>query len=398
MNKKNIRGVALRCAYMAAAMAAFYAAKWSCFLSITKSMFLGSAYDFWDIPRFARVICVLSILIFSSIITIVTTHDHHYKKRLMDADASGFNFRGTCAFILKGVEFRCQCGVVCALILLLPLRFLFLDLHVGFLYDVHYGGFEAFGIKLALVTAALLLIFWTNYLALNWLVGQRLRKKLRCDWKENIRSLIKQSVLTFFIYWLASAVLAIVYPILHSFFLLIKGYALFFALLAVIVIFVSLSYKHVRALIKRRGFFGQLQRLLRESDFEISEISSVYSSVFSPNDGANFVLRRGETVYSCKLVGALSYLTPLYFHDNGDLLYTKSYDIVGIDVCHVSTSQEYFFEGEGKKLIIVCPIAANLYATDGILEKKIEIEDKVMGYYIYNSSTFLGCVKHNDLP
>lgn len=369
----------------------FFILKVGCFFSITGSYVLRFTVGFWDTQRFLRVICVLSIIMFLSLITLITTNNYNYKKNFLLSNTNIYSFNNTCKFIFCSDVFWVQIICISFWIIILPCKLFYFDAIYGFgLTDITSKS-SIFCTKLSILLITNCIIFLSHFLTINWWISLKLKRKLVCSWKHTIISIIKQSALIILAYIAASSALALVYPMLHTVWnILIK-----IPLIPVIFMFCILScflYRYLRAYFIRYRFWKKLRETCNHKGYSINYHKNIYLSIFRPNEGLNIILQKDSTVYSCKLISAHKYLTPLYFHDNGNVLYTKSYDILGIDVFHVTTSFKYFFDADQKKYLIICPIAANIYATDGMLEKKLNIEDTIMGYKIYNSSTFISAI------
>jgi hypothetical protein len=331
---------------------------------------------------------------FFSLINLITVNDYYYKKRFLSYEAESFSFKNSCKFIFQGTEFLTQAVALAVIILLMPYRTLFFDIAYGF---SKLSVVPSIVIKLILVIFATSLTFFINYLAVEWWVGQKLKKKLSFTWKNTIRSIVKQAIIIIAAYLFTASALAVVYPMLCTVYNIFSLNWTASATVIFLIVFAILSYRHIRAIVRRMQLMRALKKECRESGYKLANEKKIYISVFRPSDGINFVIKKNGKVYSCKLICALKYRTPIYFNDDGNLYYTKSYGAFGVDIFHVSTYYKYFFDGEGEKILIVCPVSAYVYASDGNFKRKLEAGDKINGYKMYNSTSFVNAIRRDGL-
>ncbi len=244
----------------------------------------------------------------------------------------------------------------------------------------------------ACVVPAILLMTVISYImTVNWWAITYRKRKKKGE-KNLLYSLIKQLAISVPAYLFAAFGLSVVYPAVYSTLLIVKVFifALLIALVCVVLGFVV--YKYGRAIVKRAVFIKELRGACKEGGYELGKIKKPYLSIFTVCEGENFVITASDGIYSCKFITCLRRRTPIFLAEDG----TASYMTDNLFFSH-TVAHNYFFEGEGSKLLIVNPVAKNIFATDGITNRPLDVGDKVMGYYVYNGTGFLNAIERNCL-
>jgi hypothetical protein len=196
--------------------------------------------------------------------------------------------------------------------------------------------------------------------------------------------------------------------------------------LAAAVAFVLLLYGigALRAIGKRRRLIKSIKEVAPENGYELSEIKRPYASLFKRGKECNFILKKDGKVFSCHFVGSPFQRAPLFFVSATTAYYmhrlgTKNHHITFLSVF------EYDFEGEGEKIIILNPVPKrtfvsmdellegaeyNEYSDTGRLSSILRREskeakstrdivpgDKIWGYAIYNTTSFISVVDRKCL-
>lgn len=208
----------------------------------------------------------------------------------------------------------------------------------------------------------------------------------------------------------------------------------FAAAIAAIVLLVML-FLALNALSLRRKLIKKLKAVAKRSGYKLSEIKRPYASLFKTRRECNFTLEYQGKIFSCHLIGSWWQRAPLHFiskkhaiylHKVGTRTHFFSYE------CHF----DYDFEGEGDKLLIICPMPRWLFAsvdnTDKIItpedlsmnahiashryggsshrqsshniskrtseySRALEAGDKIWGYAIYNTTSFISAIDRKCL-
>lgn len=208
----------------------------------------------------------------------------------------------------------------------------------------------------------------------------------------------------------------------------------FTAVILGIALFVMLILA-LNSLVLRHKLIKKLKAVAKASGYKLSEIKRPYASMFLSREECNFTLEYQGKVFSCRLIGSWWQRAPLHFiskkhaiylHKVGTRTHFFSYE------CHFN----YAFEGEGDKLLIICPMPRWLFAsvdnTDKIItpedmsttatiaayrhggsrrqqssfdiskrtseySRALEAGDKIWGYAIYNTTSFISAIDRKCL-
>ena len=342
---------------------------------------------FWSSELYCRVSLGYSLILLFSIINIYTLNNNKLRESFLK-DRRNLSVWGRSRLVFVSPMLWIDIAGMSVLACIAPMTLMRTELAKGL--------FGAENISKAAVIAcvlpAFLLVTVISYLmTVNWWVITYRKQKKKHE-KKPVVSLIKQLAVAVPMYLLAAFGLSVVYPAIYSTFLIIKAFIFALLITLICIVLGFIIYKYGRALIKRTVFIKELRTACKERGYELSKIKAPYLSIFTVCDGENFVLTTSDGIYSCKFIACFRRRTPLFFAEDG----TASYMTDNLFFSH-TVVHNYFFEGEGRKLLIVNPVAKNIFATDGISNRPLDVGDKVTDYYVYNGTGFLNAIKRNCL-
>ena len=390
------------------------------------AIYTGTRGDFSFVPRWAvnLIIFIGLILIYGSVTRMFALYDKDRMRELLKMKLKKVTLRIGIAKILTSPEFWIE-TVSCTAFTVLASFF-------GAYYEIP-GIFSDTGTHEWLLTVlpAIVLVPLIFIVAL-W---QRYEVARRWHWLDhisNIRSLdsvprlIFNAVLTVIAY-------VVVYPfaplILMAYLSVFGIFGTFFdgmtviGIIAVIasVFFLLFIFTVLHAIRIRKKLVKRLIKVAESSGYELSPISRPYASLFRPTNECSFTLKRDGKTYSCRFVGSYLHRAPMYFVSNKHAYYLHRF---GTRNHHFDILREfeYNFDGEGEKIIILNPVPKRAYATNStyvdntwydedklasvmtIRDKKptdgarqLEPGDKIWGYGIYNTSSFIGAIDRGCL-
>lgn len=151
----------------------------------------------------------------------------------------------------------------------------------------------------------------------------------------------------------------------------------------------------LNALSLRHKLIKKLKAVSKKSGYKLSEIKRPYMSMFKAREECSFTLEYQGKVFSCRLIGSWWQRAPLHFISNKHALYLHkigtrthffSYE------CHFN----YAFEGEGDKLLIVCPMPRWLFASTDNTDKIVTPED--LSTKVVMTNRVYGALNHRQAP
>ena len=186
--------------------------------------------------------------------------------------------------------------------------------------------------------------------------------------------------------------------------------------IALVCIAVLFSFLFVRAFWIRFRFFGKLQKAARRHSYKLSEIKHPYSSVFFDHDASNFTVKAHGKTYTCKLLCGLCYGDPMYFEDEGKGKIIRYISLrfrtaagapfapgryiwqkLPADLMQYRIDFKYTFDGEGTKILIVCPTPHSIYATANGQNRLLDVNDKIYGYTLMTGTAFLNALERDAI-
>jgi len=387
----------------------------------TTSFIGDSVAPHWAI---CLIVAVGDMFIFNSLIHIFSVYDRKVMKDFLGLHLRGVKFGEEIPRILKSPEFITETASITVLTAIIAL----------------IGGFSEFSGVFLNTGAPEGLLLWLPiiipipiFFVLNVLARYETRRRWHWLWHVgNTSSLysvprliiraLAIPLLYIFVYPFAPVILFAYLGIFGTIADLIDMLTVagFIAALILIVffIFACLALNSIRL---RKRLIKRLRTVAYENDYTLSEIKHPYASLFRTYKECNFTLTRGERVFSCRFIGSFWRRAPMYFVSNKHAYYRHR---IGTKNHHFTllAQFEYDFEGEGEKIIILNPVPRRAYAANSTYvenptyadeieshgekgskarraenERALEPGDRIWGYGIYNTTSFLGAVDRKCL-
>ena len=389
-------------------------------------IYTGTRGDFSYIPEWAVHLIMLigTILIYGSVTRMFALYDKERMRELIGMKLKRVTIRTNIPKILASSEFWIETAS-CTIFAILASFF-------GAYYEIP-GVFRDTGapewLLMLLPTLFIIPIF---FIVAVW---QRYEVCRRWHWLDHTGSIstldsIPRVVFNGLLIFLAYFLMYPIGPMLIMAYLSVFGiFGAFFdgmtvlGIIAVIasVILLIFLFTMLHAIRIRKRLLKKLCKAARGSGYELSEISRPYASLFKPMNECSFTLRRGDKTFSCRFVGSYLHRAPMYFVSDKHAYYLHRF---GTKNHHFDILREfeYNFDGEGDRIIILNPVPKSAYATQSTYvdhswydedrlasvmspkskrvadgARKIEPGDKIWGYVIYNTSSFIGAIDRGCL-
>jgi hypothetical protein len=68
------------------------------------------------------------------------------------------------------------------------------------------------------------------------------------------------------------------------------------------------------------------------------------------------------------------------------------------ELFHIDTTVYYAMEGDHKKLLVMCPVAARMFASEGGRAREIDTGDCIANYTLYTTTGFIHAIERDCLP
>jgi len=193
----------------------------------------------------------------------------------------------------------------------------------------------------------------------------------------------------------AFVVAAVVLPIL-------AGFAVFF-----------FAFGYIRAFFVRANFLYKLKKAAKKRGYVVSEIKHPLSSLFFEHAGSSFDVLANGKQYSCKLLAGIHYGNPMHFKDEGKgaivyklrfraFLYGRhALGRIGWynsdEFARMETEFTYQFDGNGKKVLLVCPTPHSIYAVGHGQNRLLDVGDDIHGYMLMTGTAFLNALERDAI-
>ena len=380
----------------------------------------------WAIFIFIALSCPL---IYNSTVNFFTLYDRRAMKAFLEKKKPKIIFREEMGEVLRSKEYLVSTATI-----------LFFSLIAA-----AFGGFDEFSnmlaetglpasLRAAMPFLAVLLIIPTVSAHAHYEVRRRwhyLDHTDRIDTLYSIVRILAKAAIIFFGYILIlpiSPVVIVAYLSIFGIFgVFFDAYFVLIALSVIAaVVAIALLISMCRALRARKKLLKKLRKFSAASEYELSEINRPYASLFKPLRECSFTLKKDGKVFSCRLIGAWWHKAPLYFISDRHAYYRHR---LGTNAHHIDMLGEfcYDFEGEGQKILILNPVPKKAFVTKGgeYVEhswydddkmgalrssgkmrygkpksdsvKRLEPGDKIWGYTIYNTTSFIGAIDRKCL-
>ncbi len=191
---------------------------------------------------------------------------------------------------------------------------------------------------------------------------------------------------------LAAFFLPAVIPVVISF-----GAVLLVAWPYILIAFLIVSgMMCVRVFRKQCRFLKRLHAFCEKENITLTMVKPPYLSVFNRQKGYHFTFKKGEREYRCKLVASVFRSAPMFFTEYGAGAIRYDVHIGKVVLFHIMSQFDYSFESEEKKLIIVLPSPAKIFAGDTNGKARMIDTGEILGaYQIFSGSGFIGALERN---
>ncbi len=396
----------------------------------------GKGDVFSSIPVFAIfiIVAVGSLFVYNSLVNFLTLYDRRVMKAFLSKKKHKITFSEEMREVITSREFLVETGTVLLLSLLVAT--------VGG-FGEYAQIFSVTGASTALLRAlpfiAIIIYIPTISAFARYEVRRRwhyLEHTDRLNTLYSILRIIGKAAIILFGYILIFPYSPIIlFAYLSIFGIFGEFFDFYFIVISLTVITVItaiiLCIRALRAVSQRKKLIKKLTHFAKVTGYELSPITHPYASLFKPLRECNFTLKYEDKLFSCRLIGAWWHRAPLYFVSDKHAHYRHRF---GTNAHHIDFLGEfcYDFEGDGQKILILNPVPKNAFVTKvntpyiehswydedikmatlrgsgkmrpGRLSttgndnvKKVEPGDKIWGYVIYNTTSFIGAIDRKCL-
>lgn len=396
MQKENKVYICLRILRFALAFSLFASVS---LLSKSCAYFMAQRQTYEVSEDVIRIIhTAISVLAYHSFLRIFLITDKSARSRFYDSKI------GNLKFLFSSLEVIASFFVFVLFFFLFPNAFVikalygWLEIKIEYVYAISFVGF--------LIT---FIITWLSAVGIWRKTEEKLRKEKR-EAKE-ISKLVKGCVSAFLVYPIMAYFLPALFPTLETLpsvvFVILT--ALFPIALVLFIVFTSFDY--IRAFFIRFRFLRKLKKSARKNGYTLSKIKRPYMSLLADSDGENFSVTAHGKTYLCKLLCGIHYGNHMHFAEEGNGVIVKSLRLRvffhgrsglgrigwhnGDELARVETHFSYAFDGEGKKVLIICPTPHSIYATGHGQKKLLDVNDKVYGYTVMTGTGFVNALERD---
>ncbi len=186
------------------------------------------------------------------------------------------------------------------------------------------------------------------------------------------------------------------YTFLSTIALLLTAPVLILIILGIIALII---FVRILASLKvRKKFLKQLNILIREHQYEISEIKNPYSSLFSRKKTCTFTVNNKKSSFDCLVIGRIRNKIPICFTSKKNGFFRHR---IGTKKHNVTFERhfEYAAPGDGKKIMIINPTPKHAFICDleSGKEKRLYNADKLWDFVAYEAEAFLGALDRDCL-
>lgn len=261
---------------------------------------------------------------------------------------------------------------------------------------------------------ALLFCTWLECLFVYQKDEARSRKEKRGIKDTSV--LIKSVISSCFAYPIMAYLLPIFFPTLRTLPKVVFLICIVFVPIVIAFILLFSVFDYIRAFFVRYNFLKKLKRAARKNGYAISKISHPFLSLFADYNGHNFTVKANGKEYDCKLLCSLHYGDPMYFEEEGKgkiirhitmryrtpiagpfarggMIWQKLPD----DFAQFHTSFRYSFDGDGKKVLIICPTPHSIYVTGYGQNRLLDVNDRVFDYTVMTGSAFINALERDAI-
>lgn len=183
--------------------------------------------------------------------------------------------------------------------------------------------------------------------------------------------------------------------------LIAAGNAVWYILTALVVLsLLGVARRYVRALRMRRSLLRQLDLACREKGIEHTPVRRPYRSLFRLEEGPDFSFEARGVQYDVKLLHVLNRRARVFFALGNQMVVRRTLRLFRreFELFHIDTTVYYAMEGDHKKLLVMCPVAARMFASEGGRAREIDTGDCIANYTLYTTTGFIHAIERDCLP
>lgn len=167
------------------------------------------------------------------------------------------------------------------------------------------------------------------------------------------------------------------------------------AIAVYVLLIVIISSIYLTGIIKRKKTIKKIQNTANAIGYRMSDINAPVKSLFTPVDGESFNLRRGDKVYSCKLISGFKKSTSLIFTENGTGYYKKTIKILRVKLGDHITGFNYDYKADGYKILIINPTPKKVFKSINGHLYPIDNGDTANNYKIFTANSFINALERD---
>ena len=158
-----------------------------------------------------------------------------------------------------------------------------------------------------------------------------------------------------------------------------------FILAVVAAVFGIIGLLKLKTYIMKKKFLGAVKELADKR----REVFELFDKEKRESEGYDFRLSSGGQIFSVKIITSINRLTPLYFTSEREAFFLYR---LGTKEHHTELQKhfEYYFEGEGQRIIVPIKFPKKLFAAEFGATRKLFSGDRIWKYIVFNTSSFLG--------
>ncbi len=355
------------------------------------------------ISNFNLYVCVFAtFFLYFTLVRLANSYDKYYREEFFAANSPRCKFKARILFWLTNKRFWIEFAIFAGIYILIPLEVL----HYGIVYFLSSKEaiFQNKAFVLFLILGLMFILnIWARMTAIKfWIYDKEVKEAETVSGKKLSRktSYFKEYMIAIFAYLIGSLgmerALFYIFFIVSPFLSLALNNFTSFVILLGAIIFIPYVIRGIRSLYIRFSFIKKLKKLCKQKKYRLSLIKSPYISVFKMFEGESFNVSIGLKTYSCKLVASTRRHTPLYLQPNGVGVFIRKFYILRAEVFEYKKSFIYDYDSKNKRILIINPVAKNLYSNYGQgMVEELDNGDIIGGFEIYTATGFLNALERD---
>lgn len=286
-------------------------------------------------------------------------------------------------FLIKEKRIFINLGLVLLIYALLPLDWPFMALKL------------AFPDRTALATAIYIPILSALHL-FGYLSGIK-------AWRNKTKDLSKKKytascVLLAVAYFICPTAIIAALPLIYSLFFLVPELMRIEIILPIVLLISFIvSYRYLRAYLKRRSLLKELKKICSERQYTLSQIRDPYRSLFFDFEGESFSVTVNSKTYSCKLLSGAKKYTPLVIHPNARLEFVHNIRFLKFIIYSYSTLVNIDYRSDHRKILIVNPTPKFVFTPRKGKASPIDNAEVIGEFKFYTATAFLRALEMDVL-